>query len=104
MLQLIARTTAYLNRVFVAVCDRGGHERGLDFQGGSVIAAPGGGSVPSGRRARLGRTDAARRLRPGGRRATSAPAHATTRSATAGRSITPRSYLAENFKCAVSLE
>ena len=40
MLQLIARTTAYLNRVFVAVCDRGGHERGLDFQGGSVIAAP----------------------------------------------------------------
>ena len=45
MLQLIARTTAYLNRVFVAVCDRGGHERGLDFQGGSVIAAPGGGSA-----------------------------------------------------------
>lgn len=43
MLQLIARTTAYLNRVFVAVCDRAGHERGLDFQGGSVIAAPGGG-------------------------------------------------------------
>jgi predicted amidohydrolase len=45
MLQLIARTTAYLNRVFVAVCDRGGHERGLDFQGGSVIAGPGGGSA-----------------------------------------------------------
>jgi predicted amidohydrolase len=45
MLQLIARTTAYLNRVFVAVCDRGGHERGLDFQGGSVIAGPRGGSA-----------------------------------------------------------
>ena len=42
MLQTIARTTAYLNRVFVAVCDRGGNERGLDFQGGSVIAAPDG--------------------------------------------------------------
>ncbi len=46
MLQLIARTTAYLNRVFVAVCDRAGHERGLDFQGGSVIAAPDG-SLPA---------------------------------------------------------
>jgi predicted amidohydrolase len=46
MLQLIARTTAYLNRVFVAVCDRGGHERGLDFQGGSVLVAPDG-SVPA---------------------------------------------------------
>lgn len=42
MLQLLARTTAYLNRVFVAVCDRGGDERGLGFQGGSAIAAPDG--------------------------------------------------------------
>jgi len=46
MLKLIARTTAYLSRVFVAVCDRGGHERGLDFEGGSIIAAPDG-SVPA---------------------------------------------------------
>lgn len=45
MLQLIARTTAYLNRVFVAVCDRAGRERGLDFQGGSVIAAPDGSAL-----------------------------------------------------------
>jgi len=47
MLQLIARATAYLNRVFVAVCDRAGHERGLDFQGGSVIAGPDRGSPPA---------------------------------------------------------
>lgn len=39
MLHLLARATAYLSRVFVAVCDRGGEERGLGFQGGSVIAA-----------------------------------------------------------------
>jgi 5-aminopentanamidase len=42
MVQQLARTTAYLSRVFVVVCDRGGSERGLDFQGGSVIAAPDG--------------------------------------------------------------
>ncbi len=42
MLRSLAMTTAYLNRVFVAVCDRAGSERGLDFQGGSVIAAPDG--------------------------------------------------------------
>jgi predicted amidohydrolase len=42
MLRSLATTTAYLNRVFVAVCDRAGSERGLDFQGGSVIAAPDG--------------------------------------------------------------
>ncbi|MDE3130311.1 MAG: carbon-nitrogen hydrolase [Acidobacteriota bacterium] len=39
MLQLLARTTAYVSRVFVAVCDRGGVERGLVFQGGSAIVA-----------------------------------------------------------------
>ena len=38
MLQLLARATAYLNRVFVAVCDRGGSERGLAFLGGTVIS------------------------------------------------------------------
>ncbi|HEY2654539.1 MAG TPA: nitrilase-related carbon-nitrogen hydrolase [Solirubrobacteraceae bacterium] len=42
MLRSLAVTTAYLNRVFVAVCDRAGSERGLDFHGGSVIAAPDG--------------------------------------------------------------
>lgn len=42
MLRLLALTTAYLNRAFVAVCDRAGSERGLDFQGGTVIAAPDG--------------------------------------------------------------
>lgn len=42
MLKLIARTTAYLNRVFIAVCDRGGRERGVDFEGGSIIVAPDG--------------------------------------------------------------
>ena len=42
MLRSLAVTTAYLNRVFVAVCDRAGSERGLRFQGGSVIAAPDG--------------------------------------------------------------
>ena len=42
MLRSLAMTAAYLNRVFVAVCDRAGSERGLDFQGGSVIAGPDG--------------------------------------------------------------
>jgi predicted amidohydrolase len=32
--------TAYFNRVFVAVCDRCGSERGVAFEGGSVIADP----------------------------------------------------------------
>ena len=39
---LLARATAYLSRVFVAVCDRGGDERGVGFEGASVIAAPDG--------------------------------------------------------------
>ena len=42
---LLARATAYLNRVFVAVSDRGGDERGLGFQGASVIAAPDGSAL-----------------------------------------------------------
>ena len=46
MVKLLARSTAYLNRVFVVVCDRGGRERGLDFEGGSSITAPDG-SVPA---------------------------------------------------------
>lgn len=42
ILHTLAASTAYLSRVFVAVCDRAGSERGLDFQGGSAIAAPDG--------------------------------------------------------------
>jgi predicted amidohydrolase len=33
----LAMATAHLNRVFVAVCDRCGPERGLDWVGGSVV-------------------------------------------------------------------
>jgi 5-aminopentanamidase len=40
ILHSIAAVTAYLNKVFVAVCDRCGTERGLAFEGGSVIATP----------------------------------------------------------------
>lgn len=36
----LATTTAYLNKVFVAVCDRCGAERGVEFEGGTVIADP----------------------------------------------------------------
>ncbi len=43
MLHSLAAMTAYLNRVFVALCDRCGTERGLEFEGGSVIAGPDGG-------------------------------------------------------------
>jgi 5-aminopentanamidase len=45
ILPLLARTTAYLNHVFVATCDRGGDERGLGFQGASTIAAPAGAAI-----------------------------------------------------------
>jgi predicted amidohydrolase len=38
----LAAITAYTSRVFVAVCDRSGAERGLEFEGGSVIADPNG--------------------------------------------------------------
>jgi predicted amidohydrolase len=42
ILHSLAAVTAYLNRVFVAVCDRSGTERGIKFEGGSVIADPDG--------------------------------------------------------------
>jgi predicted amidohydrolase len=38
----VAATTAYVNRVFVAVADRCGKERGVEWVGGSVVAAPDG--------------------------------------------------------------
>lgn len=42
ILTLLGCSTAYLNKVFLAVCDRCGIERGLEFEGGSVIAGPDG--------------------------------------------------------------
>jgi predicted amidohydrolase len=42
VLHTLAAATAYLNHVFVAVCDRSGTERGCEFEGGSAIAAPDG--------------------------------------------------------------
>jgi predicted amidohydrolase len=36
----LASMTAYFSKVFVAVCDRCGSERGAEFEGGSVIAGP----------------------------------------------------------------
>ena len=42
VLHSLAAMTAYWNKVFVAVCDRCGVERGLEFEGGSVIAGPDG--------------------------------------------------------------
>jgi 5-aminopentanamidase len=42
ILHSLAMMTAYLSKVYVAVCDRCGTERGLEFQGGSVIASPDG--------------------------------------------------------------
>jgi predicted amidohydrolase len=38
----IARATAHVNRVFVAVCDRWGSERGIEWVGRSLIADPDG--------------------------------------------------------------
>jgi predicted amidohydrolase len=38
VLHSLTAMTAYLNRAFVAVCDRCGTERGVEFQGGSSIA------------------------------------------------------------------
>jgi predicted amidohydrolase len=43
ILSVLASATAYLNKVFVAVCDRSGSERGLEFEAGSAIAGPDGG-------------------------------------------------------------
>jgi 5-aminopentanamidase len=45
ILHSLAAVTAYCNRVFVAVCDRCGTERGLEFEGGSVIVEPPGGML-----------------------------------------------------------
>ena len=42
ILHSLAAITAYFNKVFVAVCDRCGTERGVEFEGGSVIAGPDG--------------------------------------------------------------
>jgi predicted amidohydrolase len=42
VLHTLAAMTAYWNKVFVAVCDRHGIERGSEFEGGSVIAGPDG--------------------------------------------------------------
>lgn len=39
---MLARATAYLSRVYVCVCDRGGAERGIGFEGASAITAPDG--------------------------------------------------------------
>jgi predicted amidohydrolase len=45
VLHTLTAATAYLNRVFVAVCDRCGTERGCEFEGGSAIASPDGALV-----------------------------------------------------------
>ena len=42
VLHSLASITAYFNKTFVAVCDRCGTERGLEFEGGSTIAGPDG--------------------------------------------------------------
>ncbi|HEX8975268.1 MAG TPA: nitrilase-related carbon-nitrogen hydrolase [Solirubrobacteraceae bacterium] len=42
ILHSLAAITAYLSKLFVAVCDRCGTERGCEFEGGSVIAGPDG--------------------------------------------------------------
>ena len=39
---LRARANACVNRMFVAVCDRYGHERGVDWVGGSMVVDPDG--------------------------------------------------------------
>ncbi|WP_445148679.1 nitrilase-related carbon-nitrogen hydrolase [Baekduia sp. Peel2402] len=42
MLGTLAMATARLSRTFVAVCDRAGAERGVDYEGASIIAGPDG--------------------------------------------------------------
>ena len=42
VLHSLSSVTAYFNKSFVAVCDRCGTERGLEFEGGSTIARPDG--------------------------------------------------------------
>lgn len=39
ILHSLASVTAYVNKVYVAVCDRCGSERGLEFEGASAIAS-----------------------------------------------------------------
>jgi predicted amidohydrolase len=45
ILHSLVAATAYFNKVFLALCDRAGTERGSDFEGGSVIADPHGAIV-----------------------------------------------------------
>lgn len=42
MLGTLAMATARLSRTFVAVCDRAGAERGVDYEGASIVAGPDG--------------------------------------------------------------
>ncbi len=42
ILHSLASVTGYFNKAFVAVCDRCGSERGVEFEGGSTIAGPDG--------------------------------------------------------------
>jgi predicted amidohydrolase len=42
ILHTLAEITGYHSKVFMAVCDRCGTERGVEFEGGSVIAGPDG--------------------------------------------------------------
>jgi predicted amidohydrolase len=45
ILHSLVAATAYFNKVFLALCDRAGTERGVEFEGGSVIADPRGAIV-----------------------------------------------------------
>ncbi len=66
ILHSLAATTAYLSKVYVAVCDRCGTERGIEFEGGSVDRGP---RRRSARRPGAGPRNRhpARRMRPGRR-------------------------------------
>ena len=78
----VAATTAYVNRVFVAVADRCGSERGVEWVGAAWLLAPAAGCWP----ARLIAPAARPRWPPSAgwtRPATSAGASETTCSATA---------------------
>lgn len=41
-MNILAMATAHFSRVFVALCDRCGRERGVQFEGGTVIVGPDG--------------------------------------------------------------
>jgi predicted amidohydrolase len=45
ILHSLVAATAYFNKVFLALCDRSGTERGVEFEGGSLIADPHGAIV-----------------------------------------------------------